>query len=68
MLPNYCKCSDDLSYICDAHASLSWYAFRLVDKFPPSGVMLLEEFWRLYNGKLADPHRLDAGYPYGWNT
>ena len=27
-----CQCSDDLAVVCEAHASLSWYAFRLLEE------------------------------------
>ena len=26
-----CQCSDDLAVVCEAHASLSWYAFWLLE-------------------------------------
>ena len=31
-LPGCGLCSDDLAVVCEAHASLSWYAFRLLEE------------------------------------
>ena len=30
-----CQCSDDLAVVCEAHASLSWYALRLLEGGSP---------------------------------
>ena len=35
-----CRCSDDLSTVCEAHDSLSWYAFRVLESARLSGYAL----------------------------
>ena len=48
MLPDPCRCSDDLSYVCETHASLSWYAFRVLEKWRADYALLAVDVQAAY--------------------
>ena len=59
-----CKCTDDLSYICEAHA---WYACQgLAARLPVPLQSEAEVIERILGRKPAYPHQPDAAESYEW--